>query len=159
LYWVLIATPIDSAQAHLCNSIGRQGWSDIQVILGNALFTFGEQTGTNQPLEEAVAAHHAALTERTHDRVLLDWATMQSNLGNALRTLGNRKKDATLICDALGKQIMAWEIFVIGSPYDGTRTAKNAKSTIATLENAFDTPTYEACKAQHQEALKRLGLL
>jgi tetratricopeptide (TPR) repeat protein len=237
----------------LDNSIGRQGWSDIQVILGNALFTFGEQTGTNQPLEKAVVAHrtalkewtrdrvpldwattqnnlgnalaslgerqsgvshlgeaiaayraaltertrervpldwattqhnlastlsllgerepgtarleeavatyHAALLERTRDRVPLDWAMTQNNLGNVLRTLGNRKKDATLICEALGKQIMAWEVFVIGSPYDATRTAKNAKSTIATLKNAFDAPIYEACKAQYEKALRRLGLL
>jgi hypothetical protein len=39
-------------------------------------------------LEEAVAAFRAALEERTRDRVPLDWATTQNNLGHALRALG-----------------------------------------------------------------------
>jgi hypothetical protein len=38
-------------------------------------------------------------------------ATTQNNLGLALGMLGERKKDATLICEALGKQLMTWEVF------------------------------------------------
>jgi len=35
-------------------------------------------------LEEAVAAYQAALEEWTRERVPLDWAGIQNNLGNAL---------------------------------------------------------------------------
>ena len=36
-------------------------------------------------LEEAVAAYREALKERTRERVPLDWATTQVNLGNAAK--------------------------------------------------------------------------
>ena len=42
--------------------------------LGNALNTLGERESGNSRLEEAVAAYRAALTERTRERVPLDWA-------------------------------------------------------------------------------------
>jgi hypothetical protein len=48
------------------------------------------ESGTAR-LEEAVAAYRAALEERTQERVPLDWATTQNNLGNALSTLGARE--------------------------------------------------------------------
>jgi hypothetical protein len=41
------------------------------------------ERGTAQ-LEESVAAYRAALTELTRERVPLDWAATQNNLGNAL---------------------------------------------------------------------------
>lgn len=34
----------------LDKSARRQGWSKIQFVFGNALVTFGEQTGMNKPL-------------------------------------------------------------------------------------------------------------
>jgi len=59
--------------------------------LGYALATLGEREAGTARLEQAVAAYRAALTERTQDRVPLDWAMTQNNLGNALRTLGERE--------------------------------------------------------------------
>jgi hypothetical protein len=46
-------------------------------------------------LEEAVAAYRAALEERTRERVPLDWAMTQNNLGVALTkdTRGTRERD------------------------------------------------------------------
>jgi hypothetical protein len=143
----------------LNNNAGRQEWSDIQVVLGTALVTFGEQTGTNQPLEEAVAAYRAALTEWTRERVPLDWATTQNNLGNALSTLGERTKDAVLLCEALEKQLIAWEVFAKSSPYYTSIAVNNAKNTIATLKNTLDVSTAETCIARQQKQLKRMGVL
>jgi hypothetical protein len=40
--------------------------------------------------EAAVAAYRAALEEMTRERVPLDWALTQMNLGNAPSTLGER---------------------------------------------------------------------
>ena len=44
----------------------------------------GERESGTARLEEAVAAYRAALEERTRERVPLDWAMTQNNLGNAL---------------------------------------------------------------------------
>ena len=57
-----------------------------QIHFGYALLcqTIGEQSGQSDQLAEAVAAYRAALTEYTRERVPLDWAMTQNNLGNAL---------------------------------------------------------------------------
>jgi hypothetical protein len=41
-----------------------------------------------------VVAYRAALEERTRERVPLDWAMTQNNLGSALRSLGEREHRA-----------------------------------------------------------------
>ena len=51
----------------------------------------GERESGTAKLEEAVAAYREALKERTRERVPLDWATTQNNLGNALRRSGNAR--------------------------------------------------------------------
>ena len=49
-----------------------------------ALRALGERESGTARLEEAVAAYRAALEEWTRERVPLDWAMTQNNLGNAL---------------------------------------------------------------------------
>ena len=66
-------------------------WALTQNNLGVALFRLGERESGTARLTEAVAAYHAALEERTRDRVPLDWAATQNNLGLALATLGERE--------------------------------------------------------------------
>src|SRR5690242_21327641 len=56
------------------------------------LFRSERESGTAR-LEEAVAIYRAALEERTRERVPLDWAITQSNLGKALQILGERERD------------------------------------------------------------------
>ena len=46
--------------------------------------TLGERESGTARLEQAVEAYRAALQERTRERVPLDWAMTQNNLGNAL---------------------------------------------------------------------------
>jgi hypothetical protein len=48
-----------------------------------------------------VAAHRAALEERTRDRVPLDWAATQNNLGTALKTLGERESGTARLEEAV----------------------------------------------------------
>ena len=55
-----------------------------QVNLGSALATLGKRENGTARLEEAVAAYRAALEEYSRERVPLDWATTQNNLGTAL---------------------------------------------------------------------------
>lgn len=58
---------------------------------GAALCELGERESGAVRLEQAVAAYHAALRERTQERVPLDWAKTQNNLGNVLLRLGDRE--------------------------------------------------------------------
>ena len=51
----------------------------------------GERESGTGKLEEAVLAYREALKERTRERVPLDWALTQMNLGTALRVLGERE--------------------------------------------------------------------
>jgi tetratricopeptide (TPR) repeat protein len=67
-----------------------------QYNLGAALSALGEREGGTARLEEAVVAYRAALEELRRDRVPLDWAATQNNLGNALRALGERGDAAAL---------------------------------------------------------------
>jgi tetratricopeptide (TPR) repeat protein len=52
-------------------------------------------------MTEAVAAYRAALAERTRERVPLDWATTQNNLGNALASLGERESGTARLEEAV----------------------------------------------------------
>ena len=51
-------------------------------FLGTALSELGERESGTARLEEAVAAYRDALEERTRERVPLDWAMTQNNLGS-----------------------------------------------------------------------------
>jgi tetratricopeptide (TPR) repeat protein len=52
-------------------------------------------------LEEAINLDREALTELPRDRMPLDWASTQTNLGNARRTLGERASGTALLDEAL----------------------------------------------------------
>ena len=51
----------------------------------------GERESGTARLEAAVAAYREALQEWTRERVPLDWAMTQNNLGLALQRLGKRE--------------------------------------------------------------------
>ncbi len=48
-----------------------------------------------------MAAYREALTERTRERVPLDWATTQNNLGSALASLGERESGTAKLEEAV----------------------------------------------------------
>ena len=77
----------------------------MQNNLGNALSILGQRESGTTRLEEAIAACHAALEERTRKRVPLDWAETQNNLGNALSTLGARERGTARLEEAIN----CWE--------------------------------------------------
>jgi|SRR6516225_5754241 hypothetical protein len=52
------------------------------------LSTLSERQTGMEHLEQAVAAYRVALEEYTHERVRLNWAMTQNNLGTALCRLG-----------------------------------------------------------------------
>jgi tetratricopeptide (TPR) repeat protein len=69
--------------------------------LGIALCGLGERERGTARLEEGVAAHRAALEERTRERVPLDWSMTQSNLGLALMRLGERESGTARLEEAV----------------------------------------------------------
>jgi hypothetical protein len=79
----------------------KENRSQIQSILASALLTLGEQTGQRQPLIEAISFYEEALKERTRERVPLDWAATQNDLGNVLWRLGERESGAERLEEAV----------------------------------------------------------
>ena len=75
----------------------------------DALFRQGGEFGDNAALLEAVAAYRAALQERTRERVPLDWAVTQNNLGAALATLGERESGTARLEEAVAAYRAALE--------------------------------------------------
>ena len=61
----------------------------------------GQRESGTARLEEAVAAYRDALKEWTRERVPLDWATTQNNLGSALETLGERESGTARLEEAV----------------------------------------------------------
>ena len=59
--------------------------------------------------EEAVAAYRAALEEHTRDRVALEWAATQTNLGNALASLGDHEPGTARLNEAVAAYRAALE--------------------------------------------------
>jgi IS5 family transposase len=76
------------------------------------MMALGERESVTKRLEEAVEAYRATLQERTRERVPLQWATTQDNLGNALETLGVRTHDRTKLKEARKAVDAAFEGFV-----------------------------------------------
>ena len=68
----------------------EQRWSDLIEAAGMWLDE-GQDFGNNAALQRSIDVYGQALELRPRDRVPLDWATTQNNLGNALQTLGSRE--------------------------------------------------------------------
>ena len=65
------------------------------------IWALGERESGTARLEEAAAAHRVALEERMRERVPLDWAATQNNLGSALQTLGERESGTARLEEAV----------------------------------------------------------
>ena len=83
---------------------GRSGWQEVGAYLfaqAGEYYKRGDQKGENSALLISIAAYRAALEEWTRDRVPLDWAMTQNNLGNALSTLGERESGTARLEEAV----------------------------------------------------------
>lgn len=92
------------------------GWDadargSVRKILADALTTLGDQSGDSVALHEGLVAYRLALEERTRDRVPLDWAGTQNNLGIALATLGERESGTARLEEAIAAYGIALEVF------------------------------------------------
>jgi hypothetical protein len=92
-----------------------------QNNLGTVLFRLGERESGTARLEEAVGAYRAALEERTHERVPLDWAMSTSNEGVAMVVvIADRTNDAVLAEAAVRQIELAYETMRLGGHERGS---------------------------------------
>ena len=152
---------IASVRRLLNESHDRPGWDadargSTLVILADALTTLGDQSGQNAPLQEAVAAYRAALEERTRERVPLDWATTQNNLGNALERLGERESGTARLEEAVAAYRAALEERTRERvPLDWAGTQNNLGTALERLgERESGTARLEEAVAAYRAALE-----
>ena len=103
--WRRIARRWRRGRAIGCRSTGRRRRSTSATRSGRWAT---RESGTAR-LEEAVAAYRAALEERTRERVPLEWAMTQMNLGAALATLGERESGTARLEEAVAAYRAALE--------------------------------------------------
>ena len=86
-------------------------------------------------LEQAVQAYRAALEVRTRERVPLDWAMTQNNLGAALRTLGELESGTERLEQAVQAHRAALEVFTVEDlPLHHNKAQNNLQNAILRLK-------------------------
>jgi tetratricopeptide (TPR) repeat protein len=97
--------------------------------------------GGTDRLEGAVVAYRAALEEWTRDRVPLDWAMTQMNLGNALATLGEEEPGTGRLEEAVAAYHAALEEWTRDRvPLDWAIAHYNLALTLETLAERNGEP-------------------
>jgi tetratricopeptide (TPR) repeat protein len=66
-----------------------------------ALYREGDERDDNVALKQSIETWHLVLQQRPHERVPLDWAMTQMNLGAALFRLGEREGATTRLEEAV----------------------------------------------------------
>jgi hypothetical protein len=66
-----------------------------------ALYRQGDERGDNAALTASIETWHLVLQDRSRERVPLDWAMTQNNLGRALVVLGERESGTTRLEEAV----------------------------------------------------------
>ncbi len=74
-----------------------------------ALYDFGDRTGRNDALIAAIHLYRLALADSPRERVPLDWAMTQNNLGTALWRLGGRESGTARLEEAVAAYRAALE--------------------------------------------------
>ncbi|ATB36819.1 hypothetical protein CYFUS_002234 [Cystobacter fuscus] len=152
---------INKVRKLLQDGVMRPGWSvaaraSTRHLLADALTLVGRQTGENAPLEEAVAAYRTALGERTRQRVPLDWAATQNDLGAALTVLGEREAGTARLEEAVAAYRAALEERTRQRvPLDWAATQHNLGNALLRLgDREAGTARLEEAVAAYRAALE-----
>jgi tetratricopeptide (TPR) repeat protein len=138
---------------------GRSGWQQIGLYLferANEFCERGDQKGENSALIISIAAYRSALAELTRERVPLDWAMIQSNLGTALEALGERESGTARLEEAVAAFREALtEITRARVPLDWATIQSNLGTALEALgERESGTARLEDAVAAYRDALK-----
>jgi tetratricopeptide (TPR) repeat protein len=74
----------------------------------NALYQQGDEYGDNASLLLAIERYQSLLRRKPRERVRLDWATTQNQLGNALLSLGCRESGTARLEEAVRRSRTPW---------------------------------------------------
>ena len=140
---------------------GGQGWTGdtrarVQLVLAASLSTLGQQAGINEPLGEAIECYRMVLSHYTREKVPLDWAATQNNLGHALSSLGERASGTVRLEEAVAAYRAALEERTRERvPLDWAATQNNLGHALSSLgERASGTVRLEEAVAAYRAALE-----
>ena len=150
------------AAAHFAAAAGRLPPGQEEQALAyldqeaDALYRQGEEFGDNAALVDAIARYRALLDRRPRERVPLDWAMTQNNLGNALLTLGERESGTARLEEAVAAYRAALEERTRERvPLDWAMTQNNLGIALSTLgERESGTARLEEAVAAYRAALE-----
>ncbi|HUU46324.1 MAG TPA: tetratricopeptide repeat protein [Acidobacteriota bacterium] len=133
-----------------------ESYARVSGILANSLSILGEQSGHDEPLNEAVGLYREILKVWTRERVPLQWAATQNNLGNALQTLGERESGTDRLEEAVTAYKEALEEYTRERvPLDWAMTQNNLGNALRSLgEREPGTARLEEAVTAFKQALK-----
>ena len=122
----------------------------------SALYQQGNEFGDNAALLNAIAIWRKTLELRPRERVPLNWATTQNNLGTALSTLGERESGTARLQEAVAAYHAALEEFTRERvPLDWAMTQNNLGTALRALgERESDTARLQEAVAAYRAALE-----
>ena len=122
----------------------------------NECFCQGDEFGDNASLVDAITLYRQCLDLSPRDRVPLDWARTQNNLGNALWTLGERESGTARLEEAVSAYRAALEEWTRERvPLEWATTQNNLGNALSTLgERESGTARLEEAVAAYRAALE-----
>jgi tetratricopeptide (TPR) repeat protein len=123
-----------------------------------ALYQQGDEFGDNNALRLAIERCNRLLDLQSRARVPLDWARTQTNLGMALRTLGERESGTARLEEAVAAYRAALEAMPRARvPLDWARTQNNLANAFLRLgERENGTARLEEAVAAYRAALEAM---
>ncbi len=140
---------------------GGPGWAAdtrarVQLVLADSLVTVGRQAGLSEPFREAIDLYGKVLSHNTREKVPLDWAMTQNNLGTALRRLGERESGTERLQQALAAYRAALEELTPEKvPLDWATTQSSLGNALQSLgERESGTERLELAVGAYRAALE-----
>ncbi len=135
----ILLRSVANAVRFICESAKLDGKDPADVLAIQAAaqtewYERGRDKGLNFDLEVAIDLARSMLEERTRERVPLDWAMTQNNLGNALRALGARESGTARLEEAVAAYRLGLEERARQRiPLDWAATQNNLGNALASL--------------------------
>jgi tetratricopeptide (TPR) repeat protein len=134
----------------------------VRFALATALWDFGEQSGTSEPLDESIELYRKVLDQWTRARVPIQWGLTQNRLGNALARRGEQEDTREAGIPLLQAAVVAYgealqEYTREGAPRDWAGIQINLGNALDTFgERERDRAKLEEAANAYREALQEL---